>query len=201
MQSMGLDPRRIPVQGTYRIETNAADVGSNTIPLFPKNGKILLLDIEGCTTSIAFVKEKLFPYVLEKLETFVSILPSSEISALFQLLKADVDNIPGGIPALGRLEESADGICTVVKALMSGDVKATGLKSLQGKMGKCGTQEKDESSDLPRDFLLLDGMTVLGVERLEPVHLTSKSKPSELMKTSWHFLVAAAAAAAIRAES
>jgi methylthioribulose 1-phosphate dehydratase / enolase-phosphatase E1 len=177
MRSMGLDPGRIPVQGTYRVETeeppakkaktdgagfngmaqvdNAADLDCNTIPLFPKNGKILLLDIEGCTTSIAFVKDKLFPYVLEKLESFVGSLPSSEIPALFQSLKADVDNIPGGLPSLGRLEESAHGVCAVVKALMAGDVKATGLKSLQGKMWKTGYATGEIKGHVYQDFVPL----------------------------------------------
>jgi hypothetical protein len=60
---MGLDPGRIPVQGTYHVKSeeeppskkaktddagfngmaqfdNAADVGSNTIPLFPKKTSV-----------------------------------------------------------------------------------------------------------------------------------------------------------------
>jgi len=42
-----------------------------TIPLLPRDAKHLLLDIEGTTTSIAFVKDTLFPYVLTHLDDHV----------------------------------------------------------------------------------------------------------------------------------
>lgn len=77
MKKLGIDPGLKPKTGTYRIanstpdETlpvkrrriegfngmevtnNKADLKSKTMPLLPRDAKILLLDIEGCTTSIA----------------------------------------------------------------------------------------------------------------------------------------------------
>ena len=45
-----------------------------TIPLVPRDSKILLLDIEGTTTSISFVKDVLFPYVINNLDVYLKDL-------------------------------------------------------------------------------------------------------------------------------
>lgn len=79
MHKMGLDPAAKPRSGTYRVTQdsgevvappptkrmrtggfngakaidNQDDVESNAVPLLPRDARVLLLDIEGCTTSIA----------------------------------------------------------------------------------------------------------------------------------------------------
>jgi len=179
MKSMGVDPGLIPVQGSYRVENaegplmkkaktddsgfngkglvdNFADVESSPIPLLPKNGKILLLDIEGCTTSIAFVKDKLFPYVLERLDNHVGTLPESDVRSLFEALKTDMELLSDGLPSLmNEIDESADGVIAMVKELMAHDVKATGLKSLQGKMWKSGYNAGEIKGHVYDDFVPL----------------------------------------------
>ena len=177
MKSMGLDPGVVPSQRSYRVDPvgeplmkktkisengfhgngevdNAVDMNNIITPLFPKNGKILLLDIEGCTTSIAFVKDKLFPYVLDRLENHVDNLPESSVRYLFQALKADVAILPDKLPSLSdELDESAESVCAMVKALMARDVKATGLKSLQGEMWEKGYTAGKIKGHVYEDFV------------------------------------------------
>jgi len=167
MRSMGIDPGRIPSQGTYRVEnggsssepaakkaktsengfrgkaatTNDADLTTNTIPLLPKDKKIVLLDIEGCTTSIAFVKEVLFPYVLEHLVDFVNNkMNDDQVRAALKALIDDRNALPAGHQAKHVLEDEdpKKHLINHVTTFMGHDVKATGLKDLQGKMWKDG---------------------------------------------------------------
>lgn len=83
MKKLGIDPSARPASGTYRIDKtnnkesksgtelppakrlrtngfngmaaadNRQDLESNEVPILPRDAKVLLLDIEGCTTSIA----------------------------------------------------------------------------------------------------------------------------------------------------
>ena len=76
MKKMGIDPSAKPNKGTYRVNDKAPvarppkrmrtegfngmeavdnhdDLLSNVVPILPRDSKTLLLDIEGCTTSIA----------------------------------------------------------------------------------------------------------------------------------------------------
>jgi len=135
---------------------NQADLDSNKIPLLPKNSKILLLDIEGCTTSIAFVKEELFPYVLKHLDTFLKTLSQSDLESIFGKLKQDFANLPADhVCKSTKIPESAscEGVATMVRALMSKDVKATGLKALQGRMWKAGYDNGEIKGHIYADFV------------------------------------------------
>ena len=88
--------------------------------------KTILLDIEGTTSSISFVYDVMFPYVRENLESFLNENWSREdVQACLPLLKDDLaanDDWPA---------DQADVVSGVIK-LMDDDVKATGLKQLQG---------------------------------------------------------------------
>lgn len=117
------------------------------IPLIPLNAKILLLDIEGCTTSISFVKDTLFPYILKHLDTYVDEeLDHKQADEVFQALQNDVQNLSD--PALKQecmtIPTDEKELChrtaikQIVRKLMSHDIKATGLKALQGNMWKAG---------------------------------------------------------------
>lgn len=117
--------------------SNQADLTSNTIPLLPRDCKVLLLDIEGCTTSISFVKDTLFPYVLEHLENYVGDMSNEEATVLATLLGNDCqeNDISSQVPSGSTGQEK---VVILVKRLMDKDVKATSLKSLQGKMWQAG---------------------------------------------------------------
>lgn len=84
----------------------------------------LLLDIEGTTTSIAFVYETLFPYAREALPAFI----------------ADRWDDPRVREAAGQMgaPESPEAATARALALMDADVKDTGLKALQGMVWRQG---------------------------------------------------------------
>jgi len=123
---------------------NAVDfiLTPHSIPLLPRHAKVLLLDIEGCTTAISFVKDVLFPYVLANLDTYVDGLPEDEVTSVLTSLKADIEKITIEDVKKECLDVkqdvSKDAVKSIVKILVKNDIKATGLKSLQGKMWKSG---------------------------------------------------------------
>ena len=112
---------------------NAADMAchgaTTTIPLAPRDSKLLLLDIEGTTTSISFVKDVLFPYVLNNLDDYVGKMGAT--SDLLDALRGDVDALGDDHPAKVELSggpaaaDDDEVIKLIVKTMMKHDVKAT----------------------------------------------------------------------------
>ena len=182
MRQMGLDPGRIPNHGTYRVNGavngddpatkkrkvdeagfngkakagNQDDVDANTIPLLPKSGKVLLLDIEGCTTSIAFVKEVLFPYVVEQIDAYLLTIPDNGLGAIHSSLSDDLLKLPNDHPCKpnpAHTQVTRDVIAAIVKGMVAADVKATGLKGLQGKMWKTGYDNGTIQGHVYEDFV------------------------------------------------
>ena len=118
------------------LANNREDLMSNSVPILPRDAKVLLLDIEGCTTSISFVKDQLFPYILDHLVDFVdnTLRPNAEeFNTTLTALTADLNSVGMAIP-----EEHAQDVNWMVHKLMEQDIKVPGLKSLQGKMWKSG---------------------------------------------------------------
>jgi len=137
---------------------NDADLicAGTTIPLVPRDSKILLLDIEGTTTSISFVKDVLFPYVLNNLDVYLKDLAYNEMIDYNKALAKDVQALDPNHPARKQVESysSEERVVSVyVKALMAHDVKATGLKSFQGKMWKAGYASGELVGHLYSDFI------------------------------------------------
>jgi 2,3-diketo-5-methylthio-1-phosphopentane phosphatase len=131
-----------------------------TIPLVPRDAKILLLDIEGTTTSISFVKDVLFPYVLKNLVNYLDNMDEDDMLQLQGALEKDLDALDSNHPSKLEINkvkstlDSAKGFVTCyVRALMAHDVKATGLKSLQGKMWKAGYASGELVGHLYSDFI------------------------------------------------
>lgn len=144
--------------------------GPTTIPLVPRDAKILLLDIEGTTTSISFVKDVLFPYVLANLGGHLDGMGPEDLTSLREALDGDLAALGPDHPSVARvlLEEKTGGggeeelgsssdhreaISRRVRALMAHDVKATGLKSFQGKMWKAGYASGELVGHLYPDFV------------------------------------------------
>jgi len=124
------------------------------IPIVPRDAKVLLLDIEGTTTSISFVKDVLFPYVKKNLESYVANEMTDEerestLAALSKDVSTVIEKEPGHKIAGMKLNNT---IVDIVKALMAHDVKATGLKSLQGKMWKSGYASGELVGHIYSDF-------------------------------------------------
>lgn len=129
-----------------------------SIPLLPRHSKVLLLDIEGCTTAISFVKDVLFPYVLANLNTYVDSLSTFEVEQVFESLASDVKIIKSEETRsqcnewINETCEKKLSIKEIVKTLVKNDIKATGLKSLQGKMWKSGYASGELKGHVYPDF-------------------------------------------------
>lgn len=144
---------------------NASDLSSSVgaIPLLPKKSKVLLLDIEGCTTAISFVKDVLFPYVTTNLESYLQSHPD-DWDDLAKALEGDYNkldethgakvHIASELKQITADETTAkDKIVTIyVKGMMKFDVKAAGLKSLQGKMWNSGYASGELKGHVYNDF-------------------------------------------------
>lgn len=86
----------------------------------------ILLDIEGTTSSISFVYDVMFPYVREHLTDFLAKRWSDEdVQKCIGLLRTDID-------ADETWPADQASVASAVIGLMDNDVKATGLKQLQG---------------------------------------------------------------------
>jgi enolase-phosphatase E1 len=96
-------------------------------------GRAILLDIEGTTSSIAFVGDVLFPYARQEMESFLRRhWNDPEVERAKTLLAQDVQmpDAPwlGGAPP----EQGMTPLSAAAYLLMDADAKATGLKALQG---------------------------------------------------------------------
>jgi enolase-phosphatase E1 len=91
--------------------------------------RAVLTDVEGTTTSIALVKDVLFPYARRRLASFVRA-------------QGDTPEVRAVLDDVRRAEQSpdldADGVVSVLERWMDEDRKATPLKTLQGWMWRDG---------------------------------------------------------------
>ncbi|XP_046971689.1 enolase-phosphatase E1 [Vanessa cardui] len=117
-----------------------------------KKCKILLLDIEGTTTSISFVKDKLFPYAEENVKQFLESEwengdVKEVVTALRKLALEDKEkSVEGLVPIPGEdasKEDQIEGLVKNVKWQMSSDRKVGPLKQLQGLIWKQGYDKGD----------------------------------------------------------
>jgi enolase-phosphatase E1 len=105
----------------------------------------ILLDIEGTTSSVSFVYDVMFPYVRKHLtfEVFANWLEPDYIRAFHAIAKdAGHDSLDAWLKKEGLTRDNpiraAEVVCKEVTRLMDADVKATGLKELQGLIWKSG---------------------------------------------------------------
>jgi enolase-phosphatase E1 len=126
--------------------------------------EIVLLDIEGTTTPIAFVYDVLFPYARRKIADFLNRhLTSAEVRADLARLRDEreadfrqgLDPPPYDDDSREKLRESA---VSYLHWLMDSDRKSTPLKALQGKVWEEGYRAGELKSrvfaDVPRAFEL-----------------------------------------------
>ncbi len=95
--------------------------------------KAIIIDIEGTTSSLSFVKDVLFPYARAKLPAFVE---AHQQDAQLQVLLDDAAKIMGGEPDIQTL-------ITQFVNWIDEDKKITPLKSLQGLIWEAGYQQGD----------------------------------------------------------
>ena len=109
------------------------------------SGRGILLDIEGTTSSVSFVYDVMFPYVRKHLtfEVFANWMEPEYIEAFHAIAKdAGHESLDDWLKKQGLSRENplraAEVVCKEVTRLMDGDVKATGLKQLQGLIWQSG---------------------------------------------------------------
>lgn len=168
-----IDCSKLPLHGTYRVDEensgepvskkmktgfhgmgqvdNAKDLVGNDVPILPRDAKVLLLDIEGCTTSISFVKDTLFPFVLQHLEQFISTLSPEAHQELQQALEKDLTSHASDLIQSQSID-TAD-VQTMVQFMVKNDLKLPSLKSMQGAMWKSGYEQGDLKGHVFADFV------------------------------------------------
>lgn len=104
--------------------------------------KIVVVDIEGTTTPITFVKDTLFPYVRDNVKEYLTSNWEKEetqkdVAALREQYTQDKEaNVEGAVEIVseGEVEAQVDSLVANVLWQMDNDRKSTCLKQLQGHM-------------------------------------------------------------------
>jgi enolase-phosphatase E1 len=105
--------------------------------------RAVVTDIEGTTTSLAFVKDVLFPYARRSIPAFVRE-HESELT--------DITTEIGAI--VGKSELSADEMSAILLRWMDEDRKVTPLKTLQGMIWRAGYESGRIQSHVYEDAVL-----------------------------------------------
>ncbi|XP_022455076.1 enolase-phosphatase E1 isoform X1 [Monodon monoceros] len=111
----------------------------------PAEVTVILLDIEGTTTPIAFVKDILFPYIKENVKEYLQThWEEEECQQDINLLRKQAEedsHLDGAVPIPAASGNGADDLQRMIQAVvdnvcwqMSLDRKTTALKQLQGHM-------------------------------------------------------------------
>ncbi|KYM99785.1 PREDICTED: enolase-phosphatase E1 [Cyphomyrmex costatus] len=123
--------------------------------------KTVLVDIEGTTTSISFVKETLFPYVRQNLKDYIETKwENEEFKQDYEKLKEQAKKdeeakLEGFVAITGdKPEDEKDSLLKNVLWQMDNDRKTAALKQLQGHMWreayKTGTVKGHIYEDVPK---------------------------------------------------
>ncbi|MEL7499290.1 MAG: acireductone synthase [Planctomycetota bacterium] len=112
----------------------------------------VLLDIEGTTSSIRFVYDVMFPFVRSHLDAFLKEHWETEsCQACLPLIAVDVQEDPDQWLVGLDLEQQQRKVAESVVGMMDNDIKATGLKQLQGLIWKSGFQSGEMVAHLYDD--------------------------------------------------
>lgn len=104
-----------------------------------KKPRCILLDIEGTTSSISFVYDVMFPYVRKHLASFLDQnWDSVSVQDCLPMLAKDLGHATTESWLGADNKEHPSLVTAAVIKLMDDDVKATGLKKLQGAIWKSG---------------------------------------------------------------
>ncbi len=120
------------------------------------HGRCVLLDVEGTTSSIRFVYETMFPYARRHLEAYLDE-HWDEPATRDAVDRIARDAGHGGLDAWRRQAGAAGEAAArqlvreEVLRLMDGDVKATGLKQLQGLIWRAGFEGGELRAHLYED--------------------------------------------------
>ena len=120
------------------------------------SGRGILLDIEGTTSSISFVYDVMFPFVRRELDKYLRVnWGSLALNEVCGLIAKDAgyesfDVWCGNGDGEGKRRQL---IRDEVLRLMDGEVKATGLKALQGLIWRSGFESGEMRAHVYDDVL------------------------------------------------
>jgi enolase-phosphatase E1 len=107
-------------------------------------GKLVLLDIEGTVSDLAFVHQVLFPYARREVSGFLALRAGDAVLApvLDQMARDDgAPDFAAWCPEPAGSLAAADWVASRAQVLMDADAKLTGLKTLQGLIWDRGFRE------------------------------------------------------------
>lgn len=127
-----------------KVEPVVASGREMVVVSVPAEVTVILLDIEGTTTPIAFVKDVLFPYIKENVKEYLQAhWEEQECQEDVSLLRKQAEedaHLDGAVPipvaSGGDLQQTIQAVVDNVYWQMSHDRKTTALKQLQGHMWK-----------------------------------------------------------------
>jgi enolase-phosphatase E1 len=114
---------------------------------------VVLLDIEGTTSSIDFVHEVMFPFARRRVPEFVAEnWDTPELKSCIELLATDLSR-ESAAAWLGEKTQNQQQqvVIDAVVEMIDNDVKATGLKQLQGIIWKSGFHSGEMVAHLYED--------------------------------------------------
>ena len=96
-------------------------------------GNAILLDIEGTTSSVSFVYDVMFPYVRRELSTFLQMhWDEVDVQLACDQIAQDAGHAHLKAWSGDVVEQQRQHVEAEITRLMDDDVKATGLKQMQG---------------------------------------------------------------------
>ena len=117
------------------------------------NADVVLLDIEGTTSSISFVHDVMFPFARERVSSFVAdTWGQPALNDCLKLLATDlqfasVDSWLGNADTASKKVT----VTNAVTSMIDSDMKATGLKQLQGIIWRSGFESGELVAHLYED--------------------------------------------------
>ena len=120
------------------------------------SGRGILLDIEGTTSAISFVYDVMFPFVRRELDQYLYVnWDSATLNEVCDLIAKDVGYESfvawcGSETEVGKRQQL---LRAEVLRLMDGDIKATGLKALQGLIWQSGFESGEMQAHIYDDVL------------------------------------------------
>jgi enolase-phosphatase E1 len=118
------------------------------------DGKVILLDIEGTTASVDFVHDVMFPFVTRNLPSFLDATwNEADTRAACERIAQDAghDSLTAWEKVAGK--EGRTLVEEQIAELMRGDVKATGLKAMQGLVWQAGFDSGELVAPIYEDVL------------------------------------------------
>lgn len=132
-----------------------------------ENAKVVIVDIEGTTTPIAFVKQVLFPFILNTIHAFLreninqesfkpflqDLANQSEKDVAQGLIESPVGPLDLDTDDSSTLDKLINSVVDYVKWQMSIDRKIGPLKNLQGRIWKAAYERGDIKGQVYSDVV------------------------------------------------